>query len=114
MMNQLGEVVVKYQVQDKKQYLETVQNRIFKNNKYINIIFDEIKIVKDLKYEDIYGVNLKQYWNTSGYKDVGYLFLMVDFKDENNPIIHVRTWQPEGAEQTKKGIFGLNSFDVVR
>jgi hypothetical protein len=113
-MNQLGKIRVVYQTQTKKEYIETLKNRIFKYNKYVNIVFDEIKIVKDLKYPDLYGVNLKQLWNTSGYKDVGYLFLMIDFKDENNPTIHVRTWQPEGAEQTKEGIFGLNSFDVVR
>ena len=114
MMNKLGEVIVQYQKQTKKEYIEALENRIFKKNKYLDIVFDDIKIVKDLKYDDLYGVNLKQYWNASGYKDVGYLFLMIDFKEENNPIIHVRTWQPEGAEQTKKGIFGLNSFDIIR
>jgi hypothetical protein len=39
---------------------------------------------------------------------------MIDFKDENNPIIHVRTWQPEDAKLTKEGVFTLNSFELVR
>ena len=103
-----------YQTRTKKEYVEALGNRIFKNNKYLDIVFDDIKIAKDLKYEDIYGVNLKQYWNASGYKDVGYLFLMIDFKDENNPIILIRTLQSEGAEKTKEGIYGLHSFDIVR
>ncbi|MBA4319504.1 MAG: hypothetical protein C0412_13970 [Flavobacterium sp.] len=114
MMNQLGESTVIYQVQTKEEYINSLKKRIFKINKYVNITFDSIKIVRDKKYIDIYGVTLKQHWNTPGYKDVGYLFLMIDFKDENKPMILVRTWQPEGAERTKKGIYGLNSFEIIR
>ena len=112
MLNSLSGAQIEYQKQTKKEYLEKLRNRIFKFNKHINILFEEIRITQDKVYKDIYGVNLKQDWNTSNYSDVGYLFLMVDFKDENNPIIHVRTWQPKEAKETKEGIFGLYSFDL--
>lgn len=114
MMNILSGVQVEYQKQTKKEYIDKLENRIFKYNKYINILFEEIKILQDKVYKDIYGANLKQFWNTINYKDVGYLFLMIDFYNENTPIIHVRTWQPEDAKETKKGIFGLTSFDIER
>jgi hypothetical protein len=32
---------------------------------------------------------------SSTYSDTGYLFLMVDMNDAKQPIIKVRTWQPE-------------------
>jgi len=114
MINSLSGVQIEYQKQSKKEYINKLKDKIFKYNKYINILFEEIKITQDRVYPDIYGVTLKQYWNTTNYKDVGYLFLMIDFKDENNPIIHVRTWQPEDAKLTKEGVFTLNSFELVR
>ena len=36
-----------------------------------------------------------------------------DFKDEANPKIHVRTWQPYEATPEKE-VFGLNSFNVSK
>ena len=93
--------------------------RVFKNTKYINVKFDEIEVVQHPKYDDVYGVTLKQYWHTSGYSDEGYLFLMIDFRDADNPLIQVRTWQPyknaEGQVVTKReDVFHLGSFRIVR
>ena len=90
----MNEKIIKYQKQSKTEYI-TKMKRIFASNSYINIKFDDIEIVRHKKYPDIYGVNLKQGWNTTRYSDVGYLFLMIDFSDEDNPQIHIRTWQPE-------------------
>jgi hypothetical protein len=109
---------VVYIKQTKMQYLEKLRN-IFKNTKYINVKFEDIEVTQHPKYDDIYGVNLKQYWHTSNYQDVGYLFLMIDFRDPKNPIIQVRTWQPDkddkGNVVTKKeDIFRLGSFRIVR
>jgi hypothetical protein len=109
---------VVYIKQTKMQYLEKLRN-IFKNTKYINVKFEDIEVTQHPKYDDIYGVNLKQYWHTSNYQDVGYLFLMIDFRDPKNPIIQVRTWQPDkddkGNVVTKKeDVFRLGSFRIVR
>jgi hypothetical protein len=38
---------------------------------------------------------------------------MIDFKDDNNPLIHVRTWQPEkynGKELAREERFHVGSF----
>ncbi|MBA4319503.1 MAG: hypothetical protein C0412_13965 [Flavobacterium sp.] len=103
-----------YQIQTIAEHMKSLKERIFKHNKYVNIQFDSIKIVQDWRHENIYGVNLKQTWMTSGYRDVGYLFLMIDFSNETNPAIIVRTWQPESAKETKKGIYNLGSFEIIR
>ena len=65
----------------------------------------------------MYGVTLKQEWNSSRYSDVGFIFLMIDFQDENNPLIQVRTWQPEklnGQVLAREEVFSLGDFDIVR
>ena len=109
---------VVYIKQTKQEYMERLQ-RIFKRAKYLNVRFEDIEVMKHPKYDEIYGVNLKQYWHTNYYQDEGYLFLMIDFRDQDNPLIHVRTWQPEkddfGHVLTKKeDVFHLGSFRIVR
>ena len=109
---------VVYIKQSKQEYITNL-TRVFKNTKYINVKFDEIEVVQHPKYDDVYGVTLKQYWHTSGYSDEGYLFLMIDFRDADNPLIQVRTWQPYknnvGQVITKKeDVYHLGSFRIVR
>ena len=109
---------VVYIKQSKQEYITNL-TRVFKNTKYINVKFDEIEVVQHPKYDDVYGVTLKQYWHTSGYSDEGYLFLMIDFRDADNPLIQVRTWQPyknaEGQVVTKReDVYHLGSFRIVR
>ncbi len=91
--------------QTKKEYLSKL-SQIFKNNSYIYLDFNEIKITQHPKVNEIYGVELKQDWHTDKYSDVGYLFLMIDFKNELQPTIQVRTWTPDS-------MFGLNDFDNI-
>lgn len=109
---------VVYIKQTKQEYLRNLSN-VFKTSKYINVKFEDIDVVQHPKYDDIYGVTLKQYWHTNRYKDEGYLFLMIDFRDENNPLIQVRTWQPyknkQGQIITKlSDVYHLGSFRIVR
>lgn len=106
---------IEYQVKTKKEYLTALAN-VFRNNARINIHFEEIEVARHPRYDDLYGVTLKQYWNTTNYSDVGYLFLMIDFRNADTPQIHVRTWQPEkynGKEIDKDEIFHLGSFDEI-
>jgi len=110
---------IQYSVQNKKQYLTNLK-RVFESNTYINIKFDEIVVTRHEGNPNIYGVTLKQDWNASGgYHDEGWLFLMIDYEDVNNPLIWVRTWQPltdpgTGGElrYSTEEIFGLGSFPV--
>ena len=39
---------------------------------------------------ETYGIQIKQDYYSSNYGDHGYLFLMVDFNDPENPSIKVR------------------------
>lgn len=109
---------VVYIKQTKQEYL-TKLAQVFKTVKYINVKFSDIEIVEHPKFDDIYGVTLKQNWRTDRYKDEGYLFLMIDFRDTNNPLIQVRTWQPYkdmagNIVTQKKDVFHLGSFKIVR
>jgi hypothetical protein len=116
MINNLPSEKIQYTRVSKSEYLKNM-TRLFVNNKYLNIKFDEIEITKHSKYPDYYGVNLKQAWNTPTYSDQGFVFLMLDFSDENNPIIHIRTWQPEklnGKTLSNDEKFKLSMFGKIK
>jgi hypothetical protein len=104
---------VEYDVTDKKTYLNKLSG-VFQRNDRINVLFEDIKVSsRGGKQSNIYGVKLVQHWNTSSYSDKGYLFLVWDFKDENKPVIHVRTWQP--FENTpKEKVFELSNFPEIK
>lgn len=101
---------VNYKKQNKQQYLANLE-RAFRRNKWIDVKFSEIGdngeqegcpgITRSKVNPNMYGVRLRQEWNSSNYSDTGYLFLLWDFTDESKPVIHVRTWQPEWAGETK-------------
>lgn len=112
----LGQDKIVYQKQNKQQYIKNLK-RVFGQNKYLNVLFDEIEVIQHPKYPDIYGVTLKQEWNADRYRDVGYVFLMIDFQDEMHPLIQVRTWQPEKVGErvlARDEVFDLGDFDIVR
>lgn len=115
-LRSLSHEKIVYQKRSKKQYIENLK-KVFSGNKYINVVFDEVEVIQHPKYNDVYGVTLKQEWNSSRYSDVGFIFLMIDFQDENNPLIQVRTWQPEklnGQVLAREEVFSLGDFDIVR
>lgn len=116
LMSSLGNVQVEYQIQSKEQYIEKLK-KTFKRNSYINIKFEDVSVIKHSKRPNIYGVTLKQHWNSSTYSDVGWLFLMINFEDSLNPSIEVRTWQPnmfdDGTrERNRDEVFNLNNFNI--
>ena len=80
-----------YVVQDKKTYITKLEG-VFNNNKYINVKFSEIEVLQPYENRAIYCVTLRQEWNSSSYSDEGWLFLMIDFRDESKPLIWVRAW----------------------
>ena len=100
---------VVYTTQGKEQYLNGLR-RVFKNNAYINVKFDDITIVRHGAKPNYYGVTLKQGWNTKNYSDEGIVFVVWDFTDELNPKIMVRTWQPMQVEE--EDIFTLKNFKL--
>ena len=77
----------------KAQYIQDLGKQ-FRNKSYINIHFTDIDVRRAAgEDEEVFGVQVKQYYHSNNYNDDGYLFLMVDLREEL-PIIHVRTWQP--------------------
>jgi hypothetical protein len=102
----MSEKVV-YNRQNKQQYLSNLK-RAFARNKYIEVKFSEIGIeggcgtvTSSSKNPNFYGVRLKQEWRSTNYNDDGYLFLLWEFDHKKDPVIHVRTWQPEYEDRAK-------------
>lgn len=117
---------VEYTKQTKEQYIRNLK-KAFKRNKWINVKFSEIGengesggcagITRSAIDPTKYGVRLRQEWNSSNYSDKGYLFLLWEFpEDGGNPIIHVRTWQPEWVggkrQEPDNDISTLGAFDL--
>lgn len=101
-----------YTKRTKKEYLERLEN-IFNQAKYIKVSFDNIQVVRHATEPDFYGVTLFQGYSTNLYSDQGYVFLLWDFTDEDAPLIHVRTWQPntfDGQPLTKDKIVKIEDF----
>lgn len=89
---------VKFSKQTKTQYLRNLQ-RCFARNRWIKVNFQHLTDPTRREGKDgrvYYGVRLRQEWSSAnGYHDEGYVFLLWEFPKEGDPIIHVRTWQPE-------------------
>lgn len=85
---------VTYARKTKHEYIEQLK-RCFGSNQFINIRFANTDVGAVDVGEDTYGIQLRQEYFSSNYGDIGYLYLMVDFLNPDEPIIKVRTWQPE-------------------
>jgi len=101
---------IKFLKLSKKEYVERLK-KIFTYNDFIKVIFEEVSVIKHPKFPEIYGITLKQSWNSTYYSDEGYLFLMMDFKDKNNPLIHVRSWQPDKFPDGS--VVSLWDFEII-
>lgn len=99
--------IIKYNRQTKNEYLRNLAH-CFAGNEYINIRFADNDIVKAGKGGETYGIQIRQDYYSSTYGDTGYLFLMVDVNNPDNPVIKVRTWQPE--KDPDFGVYGLSDF----
>ena len=116
---------ITYTKYSKKEYLDRLRTHVFPNTKTIDVTFGTVEVVKHPSIEGYFGVLVRQGYKSvfkSGaiYEDDGYLFMLWDFRDENHPQIHVRTWQPywmdEARTQTisEDQIININSFRITR
>lgn len=104
------------QVKTKSEYMESLKN-VFKKNNFIDVNFDDIIIVEHRNIPHVYGVTLKQDWKSSTYADKGYVFLLIDYRNEQEPVITVRTWQPQeydGRPLKKEEVFQITDFNVTQ
>lgn len=123
---QLLSAKVEYTKQSKQQYIINLK-KAFHRNKWIDVKFSQIGengengrcagITQSKIDPTKYGVRLRQEWKSSNYSDEGYLFLLWEFpEDGGDPIIHVRTWQPEYVagqkQQPDDDISTLAGFDL--
>ena len=105
---------IKYKVQTKPQYMSSLQNT-FNNNEYIKVTFSDVEVVRHPANPNYYGVTLHQHWKSSRYEDDGYLLLIWEFHDGQDPIIHYRTWQPDriGSKRISKDeIINIMDFNI--
>jgi len=92
----------------KQEYLDR-QKKIFNSRKDIFLGFSTFNINRKNKQEGVYGVSLRQNYNSTGYSDEGYLFLLIDF-NEALPQIYVRSWQPK--EWDNQSLIKLANFNI--
>ena len=117
-MNPAG-VDIKYIRHSKQEYLSNL-SRVFRANSYVRVKFDDVTIVPHPTLRNIYGVTVHQQWNSSSYSDEGYVFMVWDFRNQDEPQIHVRTWQPEfldkahGQRLSRDAVFTLGDFDLSK
>lgn len=100
--------------QTKTQYINNLRN-VFRVNRYIKVDFSDIELIRHSSRENIYGVRLRQRWNSqryngSTYMDDGYVFLLWDFNDEEHPKIHVRSWSPVSGEVSSDNLLSPDDF----
>lgn len=98
--------------QTKTEYISRLRDNIFKINSFINVDFSGINIYQHPEYEEVYWVQVYQKWSSSTYSDTGYLSFMIDFSNEDQPLIYVRAWQPEPFDDGT--LFDLNMFEIIR
>lgn len=116
---------VVYSKQTKEQYIANLK-KAFLRNKWIDVKFSDIGenadingcggVTQSQKDPNKYGVRLHQAWSSETYSDTGYLFLLWDFTDEDKPVIHVRTWQPDMVggvrQEPDNNVTSLGGFDL--
>lgn len=99
--------IIKYNRHTKDTYLKHLK-KSFDSKEYINLRFSSNDVRKLGKGGELYAIQISQEYYSLNYGDKGYLFLMVDINDPKNPIIKVRTWQPE--KDPDFGIYGPEHF----
>ena len=104
-----GQEVITTNRYTKDEYLKNLQ-RCFDRNEFINIRFtnNDVQWLEKYEKEELFAIQIGQEYNSTTYGDKGYLFLLVDMTDHDNPQIKVRTWQPNEVDMRK--IYNAGDF----
>ncbi|MDD3051409.1 MAG: hypothetical protein PHR06_09705 [Candidatus Cloacimonetes bacterium] len=100
---------IEYLQMNKVQFLVRQRN-IFNSQKDIHLSFNTINISKKDKDSRVYGVEMRQMYNSTGYSDEGHLFLLIDFEGVE-PLIYIRSWQPQ--EWSRDQIIQMANFKIL-
>jgi len=87
---------------DNNDYMKRL-TALFNNNKFIKVRFDEISVRKHPAKPGFYIVTLHQTISAGGKVENGYMYMLWEFRENQPPIIHFRTWLSEmenGHSQT--------------
>ncbi len=76
----------------KEKYLQRLQ-RVFEAQQDIFLDFSSFRTIRKNNTKGVYGVEMRQSYQSTTYSDEGYLFLLIDFRGAD-PLIYVRAWQP--------------------
>lgn len=90
---------------------------LFRSHKKIGVAFEQIKIERHPVYTELYGVNVLQNCFSRNYNEKGWLFFVIDFKQDQSPLVHVRAWQPielNGTAVNIDHVLGLSDFNFVQ
>ena len=91
-------------------YLNNVQ-KVFKSNRDIVTRYDDIIIYKHPTRAKWYGVSMHVMSTNGSYQDDGYLFLMIEFVNEQ-PVVQIYAWQPAQGREGRMGILTAESFII--
>lgn len=107
--------IVKYNRYDKDTYLNNLRD-CFDAQEYINVSFADNDIRHLKEGGQVYGVQITQDYYSTHYGDHGYLYLMIDMNDEDNPLIKVRTWQATkdyNNDELVDGLYSSSNFNIT-
>ena len=99
--------IIKYNRQTKDEYIRNLA-MCFASNEFVNIRFANNDVVKLAKGGEMYAIQIAQDYYSTNYGDKGYLFLIVDINNPTQPLIKVRTWQPD--KDPNFGLYGPGDF----
>lgn len=90
-----GQQIITKNEYTKEEYLKRLE-KCFGRNDFINLQFTdhEVQWLEKFNEKSIFAINIRQQYDSSTYADEGYLFLLVDMTEREEPLIKVRTWQP--------------------
>lgn len=90
-----GQQIITTNEYTKEEYLKRLE-KCFGRNDFINLQFadHEVQWLEKFNDKSLFAINIRQQYDSSTYADEGYLFLLVDMIDRDEPLIKIRTWQP--------------------
>ena len=119
-LEKVGEsTILKKQKDDRKRFVKRMQKRFGEAHR-LSATFDEVEVFRHPIKQNFYGVSFHMQFNNDKISDGGYMFMLWDFRDKDNPQIHIRTWQPDVFDSKSKvikripkdEIFSLTDFDI--
>lgn len=101
---------IEYLKLTKSQYLER-QKTLFEQKKDIYLGYSTFQILRKNNQLGVYGISMRQNYQSINYADEGYLFLLVDF-NSSEPKIYIRSWQPQ--EWREDALIKMGNFKVYK